>query len=86
MAEKFNKVALFLVLLVVIALILGQLGVINQVSGGNAKSSITVGPQSQPEGSAHASIRVLSPGAKLAPTFFGPSGAVTASVTVLPPR
>jgi hypothetical protein len=85
MAEKFNKVALFIVLLVVIALIFGQLG-FTKTQTGNAQSSITVTQPIQPEGGAHSSIRVLSPGGKTAPEFLYPMGTAAAVLTVQPPK
>jgi len=86
MAEKLNKVALFIVLLVVIALIFGQLGFQPQTAGGNAQASIKVTQPIQPESGARASIRVLTSGEKTAPVFYGPLGSGYAVLTVLPSR
>jgi hypothetical protein len=86
MAEKLNKVALFIVLLIVIALIFGQLGFTKQTAGGNAQASIKITQPTQPEGGAHASIKVLTPGEKTAPVFYGPLGSGYAVLTVLPPK
>ena len=77
MAEKLNKVALFIVLLIVIALIFGQLGLTKQTPGGSAQASISVG---QPAPGAHASITIF----KTAPVFYGPEGSGYAVLTVLP--
>ncbi len=86
MAEKLNKVALFIVLLVVIALIFGQLGFTKQTNG-NAQSSITIGKVQPAEGGLPtSSIKVLSPGAKTAPVFLYPMGTAAAVLTVQPPK
>jgi hypothetical protein len=81
MAEKLNKVALFIVLLIVIALIFGQLGFTKQTPAGGAQASLTVNGNNMP----------TAPGAKstltifrTAPVFYGPEGSGYASLTVLP--
>jgi hypothetical protein len=78
MAEKLNKVALFIVLLIVIALIFGQLGFTKQTQNGNAQASLTVGTNHAP--SAQASLTVF----KTAPVFYGPQSSGYAVLTVLP--
>jgi branched-subunit amino acid ABC-type transport system permease component len=86
MAEKLNKVALFIVLLVVIALIFGQLG-FTKTQTGNAQSSITVNKVHVAEGGLPtASINVLSPGEKTAPEFYAPLGTAAAVLTVQPSK
>ena len=79
MAEKLNKVALFIVLLVVIALIFGQLGFTKQQTGNSAQASITVG---NPTPSARSSLTVL----KTAPVFFYPMGTAYSVLTVQPQK
>jgi len=78
MAEKLNKVALFIVLLIVIALIFGQLGFTKPAPGGSAQASLTVGTNHAP--SAQASLTIF----RAAPVFYGPEGSGYAVLTVLP--
>jgi len=76
MAEKLNKVALFIVLLIVIALIFGQLGITKQTP--SAQASLTVGTNHAP--SAKASLTIF----KTAPVFYGPLSSGYAMLTVKP--
>ena len=77
MAEKFNKVALFIVLLIVIALIFGQFGFTKQRVAGNAQSSITVEPPS-------AALRMDGARASIQIMKTIPAGTAAAVITVQP--
>jgi len=81
MAEKLNKVALFIVLLVVIALIFGQLGFTKPAPGGSAQASLTVNGNNMPTApGARATLTIFG----TAPVFYGPEGSGYAVLTVLP--
>jgi len=80
MAEKLNKVALFIVLLIVIALIFGQLGFTKPAPGGSAQASLTVTGNNVPQNGAKSTLTIF----RAAPVFYGPEGSGYAVLTVLP--